>query len=186
MVSNKVKQNALHRRALGLGLSASIAAHVAVLTIMTIPAPEVGAGDDEADRVTMVPFDGIELVELPEVVEQPVEAPEEVSTADAQGAVARETSDASPQLDELLSQMGQVSLTAAVPSTSRPVVTFADLEPVANTAAMMAQFAFEQGLIDDNDEASLEGLLGQLGASLSGGGHCPTPGTAGMGPLILR
>lgn len=185
-MTNKIRQNAMHRRALGLGLSASVAAHVAVLTIMTIPAPDVGAGDDEADRITMVPFDGIELVELPEVVEPPVKTPEEVSTADAQGAVARETNDASPQLDARLSQMGQLNLTAEVPSTSRPVVTFADLEPVANTTAMMAQFAFEQGLIAENDEDSLEGLLGQLGASLSGGGHCPTPGTTGLGPLILR
>lgn len=189
-VLDKAGKNSIHRRALGGGITASIALHAVALTVLTIPAPDAGAGEGESDRIALEPFDAVELIELPEVVESPVEVPQDVpdelATNEAQGAVAPEMAEASPDVDARLSQMGQVSLTAQVPSTSRPVITFADLEPVANTAAMMATFAFENGLLDENDEGDLEGLLGRLSAELSGGGHCPTPGTAGTGPLILR
>lgn len=188
MLDTKIK-NTLHRRAVAVGLSTSVAAHLALLAVVTFPAPDTGAGEGEADRIVLQPFDGVEWidvppVELPEPTDQPVEVPDEFSTADAEGAIAPESAAATADFAERLSELGQVSYTAEVPATSRPVVTFGDLEPVTNTAAMMASIAIEQGLLGEEEDGDIEGLLGRLSASLSGGGHCPTPTT--VGPVILR
>lgn len=186
---DKASKNALHKRAIAVGLSTSVAAHLVVLAVVTIPAPDTGAGEGEADRIVMEPLEGIEWidvapVDLPELTHEAVEVPDEVSTADAEGAIAPESAAASTDFDQLLSELGQVAFTAEVPSTSRPVVTFGDLEPVTNTASVMASIAIQQGLLGEDEEGDIEGLLGRLSASLSGGGHCPTPGS--VGPMILR
>jgi len=183
---DKASKNAVHRKAVWTGLAVSAAAHVAVLTFMTVPAWDFGAGEGEADRIALTEFEAIDVIQLPtpEPVEPPPPSPDEVATVDAQGAVATEVASAAPNFDQLISELGEVSYTAEVPATSRPVITFADLEPTSNTAAVMASIAIEQGLLGEDEDGDIEGLLGALSASLSGGGHCPTPET--VGPVILR
>jgi len=183
---NYAKKNATHRRALTAGVAISVAGHVVALAVLTVPGTDPGAGDGEADRVFQAEFEAIEVVQFAAAPPAQTESESAVSTADASGAIAPEASPSAPSLADLLSDLQPAQMVASSPQTSRPVVTFAGLEPVSQTAAMMALFEYGEGFEEDEEGGGgIGAFLGSIGAALSGGGHCPTAGTAN-GPLILR
>jgi hypothetical protein len=183
---NYAKKNATHRRALTAGIAVSAAAHIVALAVLTVPGTDPGAGDGEADRVFQAEFEAIEIVEIADAKPVTTEASSALSTADASGAIAPEAAPSSASLADLLSTLQPAQMVASAPRTSRPVVTFAGLEPVSETVALAALFQYGEGFDEDENEGGgIGAFLGSIGAALSGGGHCPTSGTAN-GPLILR
>jgi hypothetical protein len=184
---NYAKKDATHRRALTAGIAVSAAAHVVALAVLTVPGTDPGAGDGEADRIFQSEFEALEIVEIAEAQSVTTESSSEMSTADASGAVAPEAAPSSASLADLLSTLQPAQMVASAPQTSRPVVTFAGLEPVSETVALAALFQYGEGFDEEeeNEGGGIGGFLNSIGAALSGGGHCPTSGTAN-GPLILR
>lgn len=181
---DKARRNAVHRRAFWSGIGVSVSAHVLALAILTVPGADPGAGEDEADRIAQDDFEAIELIELADPT-PPTETTSAMSTAVATGVVAPADAPSTASLAERLSDLRPATMVASIPQTSRPVVTFSDLRPVSQTAAMMAMFAYGDEFAEEEDGGGISGLLSSIGAALSGGGHCPTSGTA-SGPLILR
>jgi hypothetical protein len=187
VISNATKATR-HRKALTLGLSISVTAHVAALAIVTVPG--AGPGDSDAPRAEVVndEFEALQVVQLATTApSDPVQAPR--PTATSQGAVVSTPApaDAMASIESLLADLAPAQMSVDVPTQGRPVVTFRDLEPVGQTGALMAAIAYG-GMFGDGEEedgGGLGGLLSSIGAALSGGGHCPTP-AAGAGPLILR
>lgn len=185
-MATSAANSAMHRKALTLGVGISVVAHVTALAVLNLPAHDFGSGSGEADRITPE-FEAIEVIELADApapvvaVTPPVE--DVLSTADASGERAPQAEPSTSTLTDRLAELGAPSVTAAAVVESRPLITFSDLEPVADTEAMFAAFASAQGLLGEEEKGGLSGLLGKLGAALSGGGHCPTPSA---GPLILR
>lgn len=185
---DKAQRNAVHRRAFWGGIAVSVSAHVLALAILTVPGADPGAGEDEADRIAQNDFEAIELIELADPT-PPTETTSAMSTAVATGAVAPADAPAdapsTASLAERLSDLRPATMVASIPQTSRPVVTFRNLRPVSQTAAMMAMFEYGDEFAEEENGGGIGGLLSSIGAALSGGGHCPTSGTA-SGPLILR
>jgi len=184
MTSNATRI-ATHRRALAAGLTVSAAAHVVALTALSLPGGAAGARGADAPRIVDDSYEAIRVVQLaPDATVPPHEAVERIATTESQGGQAPEQLSQATMvasLDALLGELAPASVKATVPRTSRPVVTFSDLEPTA--PAMMA--AYGAGALEEEEAAGgggIGGLLGRIGAALSGAGHCPTAN----GPLILR
>ncbi len=188
-MGTNAKRVAAHRRALWMGLGISAAAHVAALTVIAVPG--VGPTEDggrDAKTVYEDTFEAVELVELAETTPSIPASIRPSETDAASGAQPTPSVDAPsrPSLTDRLADLAPASVSAPVPDTGRPVVTFRDLEPVSQTAAMMAAYAYGGGLQDaeEDEGGGWSAFLGGISAALSGGGHCPTPG--GAGPMILR
>lgn len=184
LLIDKARRNTVHRRAFWGGIGVSVSAHVLALSILTMPGADPGAGEDEADRIAQNDFEAIELIELVDPTPT-TETTSAMSTAVATGAVAPADAPSEASLAEMLSDLRPATMVVSTPQTSRPVVTFRDLRPVSQTAAMMAMFKYGGEFAEEKDGGGIGGLLSSIGAALSGGGHCPTSGTA-SGPLILR
>lgn len=179
-----------HRKALSLGLSISVAAHVTALVVVTVPG--AGPGDTDAPRAErpVESFDAVEVIELAEVTPpmNPADAPRPTaSTAGASSEQPRAGGDAS-RLDALLAGLEPARVALNTASESRPVVTFADLDLISEDDDLMEALYGDllAGVAEaESSGGGLGGLLSSIGSALSGGGHCPTPVT-GSGPLILR
>jgi hypothetical protein len=179
---------AQHRRALWAGIGISVTAHVGALTVFVVP----GFGPTEdggRDAVTVYEdtFDAVEVIELAENTPAVPASIRPSETDAASGAQPTPSVEATsrPSLADRLADLAPASVSVVAPDMGRPVVTFRDLEPVAQTEAMMAAFAYGGGLQDGEEEegGGWSSFLGGISAALSGGGHCPTPGA---GPMILR
>ncbi len=184
---SKATKAALHRRALYTGLGLSATAHLAVLTVVTVPG--LGPTDDGGRDARTVYVDDFEAIEVVAVAEQAPAVPASIRPSEtdaASGAQPTPSVEATsrPSLEERLADLAPASVSVAAPETGRPVVTFRDLEPVSETQVLMALAAFGGGLQDGEEEegGGWSAFLGGIAAAISGGGHCPTPG----GPLILR
>ncbi len=190
-MSATAHRKAFHRRALWGGTAISVAAHAVALVAIVVPGHTPGAGTDkEMEEVFQDDFDALELVALteptPPTTTPVVTVPDAFSTADATGEVAREATPETPSLEARLASLQPAQMSVDLPDRSRPVITFSDLEPVGDPAAMAAAYAYAELLAEqEGEEGGLSGFLSKIGAALSGGGHCPTPATAD-GPLILR
>lgn len=181
-MSSRVTETVLYRRAMTVGLTASVCVHIAALAIVTIPGAGPGDADPNPNEFVDESFDAMEIVQLRAPVEpsrtsaSPIEA--------VVSAAAGSPTDVSPttrSIDEMLADLAPAQLSGAIPDAGRPVVTFSRLEPV-QTQAMLAAFAYGSAGGEEDEEGGFGALLGRIGLALSGGGHCPTPG----GPLILR
>ncbi len=88
-------------------------------------------------------------------------------------------------MEALFADIAPARMSADLPETGGPVVTFRGLEPLAQPNARMAALAYggASGDGEEEEEGGWKGLLGSIGAAISGGGHCPSPSS---GPLILR
>jgi hypothetical protein len=186
-MGSNARNAAQHRRALSAGLGISAAVHVAVLTVVAVPGfgPTEDGGRD-ARTVYVDEFDAIEVVEVAEAtpsVPASIRPTEADAASGAQPNPSVETT-SRPSLAERLADLAPASVSSAAPEMGRPVVTFKDLEPVSETRALMALYAYGGGLQDGEEEegGGWSSFLGGIAAAISGGGHCPTPG----GPLILR
>ncbi len=183
-MSSQALKAARHRKAMAFGITISVGAHVAALAIVTVPGAGPGDAEPTANKFVPESFEAMEIVEL----QQPTEATQTTaspveSTSSAAPASAVELN--TPRsLEARMADLAPAQLSAAIPETSRPVITFSDLKPVSQADEMLAAFASAYGIDskDEEDGGGFSGLLGRLGVALSGGGHCPTPG----GPLILR
>ena len=187
MVSNQVRTTR-HRRALSVGIGLSVAAHLVAIAVIAVPGSPLPDADDPTPRFVDETFEALEVVQLAE--ETPALT---VSTATAVTAPASTTSGASgaaapeasvPSLEQMLADLTPAQPSVPVPDNGQPIVTFRDLQPVSQSAAMMAQFAYGGGFDSEREEGGggWSDFLGGIGAALSGGGHCPTPSA---GPLIF-
>jgi hypothetical protein len=187
-VTTTAMRVARHRRGLWAGLAISASVHVAVLTGVYVPGvgPTEDDGRDAATRVD--DFDALELVTLREPAPVDLTSVRPSDATNSAGSASAPTPEAPgrPSLSEMLAHLSPASVAATTPETGRPVVTFRDLEPVAQTDAMLAVLALGGGLQngEEDEGGGWSALLGGIAAALSGGGQCPTPG--GVGPMILR
>lgn len=187
-MTDKAIRIARQRRALWTGMAISASVHVAALTVVYVP----GVGpteDDGRDAQTWVnEFEAVELVAIADPTPADPTSIRPTDANSASGSAPRPSVEATsrPSLSEMLTDLSPASVAAMVPETGRPVVTFRDLEPVAQTEAMFAAFAYGGGLQDGEEDegGGWSAFFGGIAAALSGGGQCPTPG--GVGPMILR
>lgn len=188
MVSNEVRRTR-HRRALSAGIGISVAAHVITLAVMTVPGAPLSETNDSAPTFVDESFEALQVVQLPE--ETPsitvssatvVSAPLSTTRGESGSAASEATV---PSLEQMLAGLTPAQPTVPAPDNGRPIVTFRDLEPVSQSAAMMAQFAYGGAFDAEREEGGggWSAFLGGIADALSGGGHCPTPSA---GPLILR
>jgi hypothetical protein len=187
-MTTKATRIAQHRRALWAGLGISAGVHVAALTVMVVPGfgPTEDGGRD-AKTLFQPEFEAVEVIELAENTPAVPASIRPSETDAASGATPTPSVEAPsrPSLEERLADLAPASVSASAPDMGRPVVTFRDLEPVAQDAMLMAALAYGGGLQDGEEEegGGWSAFLGGISAALSGGGHCPTPGA---GPMILR
>ena len=163
---------------------------VTALVVVTVPG--AGPGDIDAPRAErpVENYDAVEVIQLAETTPpmSPAEAPRPTaSTAGARAEQPAAGGEAS-SLDALLAGIEPARMALNLPSESRPVVTFTDLDLISEDEDLME--ALYGDLLAGAQEVEsggggLGGLLSSIGSALSGGGHCPTPVT-GSGPLILR
>ena len=187
MVSNEVR-TIRHRRALSVGIGLSVAVHAGALAVITVPGASIADVDDPTPQFVDESFEALEVVQLAEetpsltmAVASATAAPSS-TTSGASGTASSEAS--TPSLEQMLADLTPAQPSVPVPDNGRPIVTFRDLEPVSQTAALMAQFAYGGGFDSEREEGGgWSDFLGGISAALSGGGHCPTPSA---GPLILR
>ena len=181
---------ARHRKAVSVGLSLSVVAHVTALVVVTVPG--VGPGDTDAPRAERPreSFDAVEVVQLTETTPPmtPAEAPRPTaSTAGARAETPSAGGDAAA-LEALFAGIEPATVALSRPSEGRPVVTFKDLDLISEDEDLMSALYGDllSGAVEvESSGGGLGGLLSSIGSALSGGGHCPTP-VAGAGQLILR
>jgi hypothetical protein len=174
-----------HRRGLWAGIVFSACVHVVALTSVYVPGvgPTEDDGRDAETRISE--FDAIELVALPQPAPSPIRPADPPSPSPAPPAPTRQEN-SQPSLSEMLADVSPASIAPAPPGTSRPVVTFRDLEPVAQIDPRVAALAYAGSLAagEDDETSGWSALLSGIASALSGGGQCPTPVRAG--PMILR
>jgi len=171
-------RSAKHRKAIILGISVSAAAHVAALGVITLPGGDA-TGGQHTTTITDHTFEAISLIEIEEAAPSVASVPR-TTRLTTESAAAGQSS-----LAELMASFSAARPSTNVPSASRPIVTFAGLEPVSQDAAVMAALAgFSDGSDDEEEQngGAWNGFLTGLGNALSGGGHCPTPVGA---PFVL-
>ena len=187
-MTSKATKIAQHRRALWAGFGISAGVHVAALTVIAVPG--LGPTEDGGRDVKTVYEDTFEAVEVIEIAENTPAVPASIRPTDADAASGAQPTPSveapsRPSLEQRLADLAPASISAVSQDTGRPVVTFRDLEPVAQDAFLMASMMYGGGLQDGEEEegGGWSAFLGGISAALSGGGHCPTPGG---GPMILR
>lgn len=187
-MTTKAMRLARQRRALWAGFAISAAVHVAALTVVYVPGVGPTEDDGRDARTWVDEFEAVELVALlePTPADPTSIRPTETNSASGSAPTPSVRATGRPSLSDMLAELSPASVAATVPETGRPVVTFRDLEPVAQTDAMLAAFAYGGGLKDGEEDegGGWSAFLGGIAAALSGGGQCPTPG--GVGPMILR
>lgn len=187
-MTTKAMRLARQRRALWAGMAISASVHVAVLTVVYVPGVGPTEDDGRDARTWIDEFEAVELVAISDLAPSDPTSVRPTDANSSSGAAPTPSVEATsrPSLSEMLADLSPASVAATVPETGRPVVTFRDLEPVAQTEAMFAAFAYGGGLRDGEEDegGGWSAFLGGIAAALSGGGQCPTPG--GVGPMILR
>lgn len=186
-MTTKASRIAQHRRALWVGLSMSAGVHVAALTVIAVPG--TGPTEDGGRDAKTVFEDTFEAVEVIELAENTPAVPASIRPTDADNASGAQPTPSvettsRPSLEQRLADLAPASVSAVSQDMGRPLVTFRDLEPVAQDAMLMAAMMYGGGLQDGEEEegGGWSAFLGGISAALSGGGHCPTPG----GAMILR